>query len=57
MPAKARIRHEYQAALAEIARRIAGSLRDVAPQALPIPCTWPAAPLDLAVSKLSRFAS
>lgn len=32
----ARIRHQYQAALAEIARRIAASLKDVAPQALPI---------------------
>lgn len=33
---EARIRHEYQTALAEIARRIAASLVGVAPQALPI---------------------
>lgn len=36
MPPEARIRHQYQAALAELARRIAASLHDVAPQALPI---------------------
>ena len=33
---EARIRHEYQTALAEITRRIAASLVGVAPQALPI---------------------
>jgi hypothetical protein len=36
MPPEARIRHQYQAALAEIARRIAASLRDVSPIILPI---------------------
>lgn len=36
MQPKGRIRHQYQGALAEIARRIAASLRDVAPQALPV---------------------
>lgn len=36
MPPEARIRHQYQAALAEIARRIAASLRDVSPIVLPI---------------------
>lgn len=36
MPAKPRVSYAYQAALAEIARRIADSLQDVAPEALPI---------------------
>ena len=31
-----RTHHEYRAALAEIARRIAASLKDVSPQALPV---------------------